>query len=64
VKFREAVRSLANELLLIEATGDFARGKRLLGRYAKSTPEIDAVISRLKDIPVDITPLFVAAGEK
>lgn len=63
-QFREAVRSLANELLLIEATGDFARGKRLLGRYAKSTSEIEAVIKRLKDIPVDITPLFVAAGEK
>ena len=63
-KFREAVRSLANELLMIEATGDFARGRRLLDRYAKSTPEIEKVIGRLKDIPVDIAPLFVAAGEK
>lgn len=63
-KFREAVRSLANELLMIEATGDFARGKRLLDRYAKSTPEIEKVIGRLEDIPVDIAPLFVGAGER
>lgn len=64
LKFREAVKSLANELLSIEATGDFARARRLLDRYAKSTPEIASVIGRLKDIPVDITPVFPAAGEK
>ena len=63
-KFREAVRSLAEQLLVIEATGDFARGKKLLDHYAKSTPEIEKVIGLLKDIPVDITPVFVAAGEK
>jgi hypothetical protein len=62
-KFREAVRSLASELLSIEATGDFSRGKRLLDRYAKSNREIESVIEKLKDIPVDITPVFVAAGE-
>lgn len=63
-KFREAVRSLAAELLEIEATGDFARASRLLDRYGKSTPEIQTTIARLKDIPVDITPVFAAAGEK
>jgi hypothetical protein len=63
-KFREAVRSLAEELLMIEATGDAARARRLLADYGKSTPEIDAVNARLKDIPVDIAPVYVAAGEK
>lgn len=63
-RFREAVKSLANELLSIEATGDFARARKLLDRYAKSTPEIASVIGRLNDIPVDITPVFAAAGEK
>ena len=63
-RFREAVKSLANELLLIEATGDFARAKKLLDTYAKSTPEIALVLTRLNDIPVDITPVFAAAGEK
>lgn len=63
-KYREAVRSLAEELLTIEATGDYARAERLLKKYAVSTPEIEAVIPLLKDIPVDITPVFAAAGEK
>ncbi|HEX5135177.1 MAG TPA: peptidase [Thermoanaerobaculia bacterium] len=63
-KFREAVRSLANELLEIEATGDYARGKALLGKYGRSTPEVEATIAKLSDIPVDIAPVFVAAGER
>ena len=62
-KFREALRGLAEELLLIEATGDFERAQRLLDGYGKTTPEMQAVLGRLKDIPVDITPIFVAAGE-
>jgi len=63
-KFREAVRSLAEELLMIEATGDAGRARKLLAGYGRSTPEIDAVNARLKDIPVDIAPVYVAAGEK
>jgi hypothetical protein len=63
-KYREAVRSLANELLMIEATGDYDRAERLLKKYAVSTPEIEAVIPTLKDIPVDIAPIYPAAGER
>jgi len=63
-KFREAVRTLATELLEIEATGDFERARRILERYGKSTPEIEATSKKLTDIPFDIQPVFVFAGEK
>lgn len=63
-KFRSAVQSLATELLTIEATGDFNRANTLLTNYGKSTPEMERVIGGLKDIPVDITPVYPAAGEK
>ena len=63
-RFRDAVKTLAYELLEIEATGDKARARKLLDTYGKSTPEMDAVNARLKDIPVDIAPIYVAAGEK
>jgi len=63
-KSRDAVRDLATELLTIEATGDYARAKALLDKYGKETPEMTAVNATLKDIPVDITPVFPAAGEK
>ena len=62
-KMREGVRSLANELLMIEATGDYARSQRLLAKYGVTTPEIESTTAKLEDIPVDITPVFTAAGE-
>lgn len=64
VKMREGIRSLATELLTLQATGDYARAQRLLTKYGTSTPEIESVVAKLKDIPVDITPVFSAAGEK
>lgn len=63
-KMTEAVRSLANELLMIEAGGDYDRAKRLLDTYGKMTPEIEKENALLKDIPVDIAPVYTAAGEK
>ena len=61
---KKAVESLAKELLLIEATGDYARAQALLTKYGVSTPEIAGLIARMTDIPTDITPVFLAAGEK
>jgi hypothetical protein len=63
-KTRDAVRTLATELLTIEATGDYARAKALLDRYGKETDEMKSVNAMLADIPVDIRPVFGAAGEK
>jgi hypothetical protein len=63
-KMREGIQSLATELLTLQATGDYARAQRLLAKYGVSNPEIESTIAKLKDIPVDITPVFTAAGEK
>ncbi|MEO8218328.1 MAG: peptidase [Acidobacteriota bacterium] len=63
VKMAEANRSLANELLMIEALGDYNRARTLLDKYGVTNPEIQATIARLADIPVDIDPVYPAAGE-
>jgi hypothetical protein len=63
-KMYPAIKSLATELLMLQATGDYARAQRLLTKYGVSTPEIESVTKRLTDIPVDITPVFPAAGEQ
>jgi hypothetical protein len=63
-KMRDGVRDLATELLVTQATGDYARAQRLLSKYGVSNPEIEGVIARLEDIPVDLTPVFPAAGER
>ncbi len=62
-KMMEATRTLSTELLTIQATGDYERAKRLLDRYGVTNPEIDGVNARLIDLPVDIWPVFTAAGE-
>lgn len=62
-KFAGGVKSLATELLTIEATGNFDRAQRLLNQYGVVNDEINSVNARLSDIPVDITPVFPAAGE-
>lgn len=63
-KMRDGVRDLATELLTIEATGDYNRAKALLDKYGVETPEMKSVDAKLADIPVDIWPVFPAAGEK
>jgi len=63
-KFRDGVKSLSTELLTIEATGDFNRANALLEKYGVETAEMKSVNAKLADIPVDITPVFPAAGEK
>jgi hypothetical protein len=63
-KFRDGVKSLSTELLTIEATGDFNRATALLDKYGVVNAEITATNARLTDIPVDIMPVFPAAGEK
>ena len=63
-KYEQEVKALANELLMIEATGSYDRAQKLLDKYGKSNAEIESTIEKLSDIPVDIGPVFVAAGEK
>lgn len=63
-KMRSGIQSLATELLMLQATGDYDRAQRLLTKYGVTNPEIESVTAKLTDIPVDITPVFPAAGEK
>ncbi len=53
-----AVRSLATELLTLEAEGDYERAGRLLEEYGQMRPEIEAAVARLTDVPVDIRPRY------
>lgn len=57
-KIDDAVTLLANELLLIEAEGDYARAQRLAEKYA-GTPEIvQASLDQLNDLPIDLVPVY------
>ncbi len=53
-----AVKSLATEILTLEAEGDYDRAGRLLDAYGHLTPEIEAAVQRIGDVPVDIRPVY------
>lgn len=57
-RVRDAVRSLAAELLIIEGDGDYDRAGAFLKRYSGLSEEVKALLAGLKDIPVDIAPVF------
>jgi Peptidase family M49 len=60
-KAKKGVTGLTRELLTLEATGDYEAGQRLLEKLVTIRPEVQAVIDRLGDVPVDIRPRFVTA---
>src|ERR1700741_3310280 len=60
---RKGVEGLTREPLTLEATGDYAATKRLIERMVVIRPEVQAVLDRLGDVPVDIRPRFVTAEE-
>jgi len=57
-KFPDAIRDLLHDMLMLQATGDYAGTKRFLETYGKATQPIRNAIARLADLPVDIRPLY------
>lgn len=60
-KIKEAVRKLTQELLTIEAEGSYEKAKVMLDKYSLIRPEMKGALDRLKEVPVDIEPIFPLA---
>lgn len=60
-RFPEGIRALAHDLLMLEATGDYAGAQAFLGRYGQATPPLLAAIDRLRDLPVDLAVSYPQA---
>jgi hypothetical protein len=58
----DAVAALTHDLLTIEAEGNDAAAQELLARMGVVRPEVQRVLDRLDDVPVDIEPIFRPAG--
>jgi hypothetical protein len=59
-RVKNAVRDLAHELLMVEASGDYDGAKKMLS-MAVIRPEYQKALDRLSAVPVDIRPIFVTA---
>lgn len=60
-KIRDAVRKLTTELLTIEAEGSYEKANAILEKYAVIRPAMKGALDSLKNVPVDIEPIFPLA---
>ena len=56
-KIKAGVRDLVHDLLTIEATGDYARAKKMLDELGVLRPALQQALAKLTDIPTDIEPI-------
>jgi len=62
-KIKPAVRKLTGDIMTLQAEGNYTGAKAMLEQYGVIRPELQAVLARLTDIPVDIAPSFVDVGK-
>jgi len=62
-KVKSAVRDLVRDLLMLEATGDYAGAKKMLDTLGVIRPPVAATIARVASVPVDINVKFTTADE-
>ena len=62
-KFPAAIRDLLHDMLMLQAKGDYAGTAQFLERYGTPSASLLAAIERLKDVPVDIRPLYAPVPE-
>ncbi len=57
-KIDNGITLLANELLLIEAEGDYERARKLKDTYGTMPDFLRTALDRLKDLPIDLVPVY------
>ncbi len=61
--FRNWTRELVQDICILQATGDYAGTKALFEKYVKLSPNVQLALDRMKDIPVDIKPIYPIAEQ-
>jgi hypothetical protein len=60
-RIKPGVEALTRQIMTLQATGDYAGAKQLLDKMAVVRPEVQRILDRLTEVPVDIAPRFVSA---
>lgn len=60
-KIKDSVRKLTSELLTMEAEGSYDKAKAMLEKFAVIRPPMQQALDKLKNVPVDIEPIFPLA---
>ncbi len=62
-KVKDAVRKLTGEIMTIQAEGSYDKAKAMLDKYGVVRPEMQTVLDKMSDVPVDIEPQFPLAEQ-
>ncbi|WP_371396229.1 hypothetical protein [Fretibacter rubidus] len=57
-KLADAIGALTGQVVTIQGDGDYDNAKIFLDHYGKLDTEAETVLSKLEDIPYDITPIY------
>jgi hypothetical protein len=57
-KMPVAVRSMTNELCMIQARGDYAAAEAFIDKYGRMVPEVEEQLARMSAIPTDIELVY------
>ena len=59
-RIKQNVTDLTRDIMTMQAMGDYAAAQTLIATLGVVRPEVQRVLERLKDVPVDIEPRFVS----
>jgi hypothetical protein len=62
-RIRQNVTDLTRDIMTMQAVGDYAAAKMMIERLGVVRPRVQAVLDRLKGVPVDIEPQFTTAKQ-
>ena len=62
-KVKTAIEGLTQEIMTLQAEGNYEKAKGLTARLGVVRPEVQAALDKLKSVPVDIEPRFTTAEQ-
>jgi hypothetical protein len=62
-RIRQNVADLTRDIMTMQALGDYAAAKQMMEKLAVVRPQTQAILDKLKGVPVDIEPRFVTAEQ-
>jgi hypothetical protein len=62
-RIRKNVTDLTRDIMTMQAMGDGQAGRQMLEKLGVIRPQVQAVLDKLMDVPVDIEPRFVTANQ-
>ena len=57
-KIKDGVVALTREFMTLQAQGDYTKAKDMIGRLGIVRPEVQRVLDKMNNVPVDIEPIY------